>query len=151
VRHNGSFPPCYTKKCSPLIANFRLILVRPSVHVIEPPTSRMLHLTSWIVVWSCFWFALSFVGVFAVLLWGPWLAMILLGIFTTSQAAAIMLGFRFRCPACHDRILVHGRSPLHPARKIWTPVASWIAVAFDIARHREFICMHCGERCSVKV
>ena len=31
------------------------------------------------------------------------------------------------------------------ARILFPGIASWIAVAFDIARHRQFTCMHCGD------
>ena len=30
-------------------------------------------------------------------------------------------------------------------------IASWVAVALEIVRRREFTCMHCGEICIVKV
>ena len=123
------------------------------MHAIEHPIARRLYAESWLIVWSSFWLAVVFVGIVAVLVsdW-PWLVGVALPIFLVSQGVAMALAFRFRCPACHARLLVQGFRTLHPARKLLLPgIASWIAVAFDIARHREFICMHCGEKCSVRV
>jgi hypothetical protein len=49
-------------------------------------------------------------------------------------------------------LLVQGFGPWHPARKMpLTGIASWIVIAFEIARRREFTCLHCGERCTVKI
>jgi hypothetical protein len=130
-----------------------LILVRSSVHAIDQPTARRLYTECWLIVWSTCWLGLFSNGIIAALIFDwPWLAAVALPIFLISQIAAIVLGFRFRCPACQGRLLVQGFSTLHPARRIlFLGIASWIAVAFDIARHREFICMHCGERCTVEI
>jgi DNA-directed RNA polymerase subunit RPC12/RpoP len=97
--------------------------------------------------------ALLVVGIIVVLVFGwPWLAAVALPVFLIIQAVSIVLAFRFRCPACDQRLLVQGFRTLHPARKILFPgIASWIAVAFDVARRQQLICMHCGERCVVKV
>ena len=123
------------------------------MHAIEQPIARSLYAESWLIVWSSFWLAVLFVGIIAALVFGwPWLAAIALPIFLVSQGLAIALALRFRCPACHRRLLVQGFRTLHSTRRVLFPgIASWIAVAFDIARHREFTCMHCGERCVVKV
>jgi len=123
------------------------------VHTIEQPIARSLYAESWLIVWSSFWLAVLFVGIIAALVFSwPWLVAIALPIFLVSQGIAIALAFRYRCPACHRRLLVQGFRTLHPVRNVLVPgVASWVAVAFDIARHREFICMHCGEKCSVRV
>jgi len=43
---------------------------------------------------------------------------------------------------------------LQPGRKrllVGLGIASWVAVALDNVRRREFTCMHCGEKCIVKV
>jgi DNA-directed RNA polymerase subunit RPC12/RpoP len=123
------------------------------VNAIEQPISRSLYAESWLIVWSSCWLAVLFLGVIAVFAFGwPWVVAVALPVFVLSQAVAIAFAFRFRCPACHHRLLVQGFRTLHTARKIlFLGIASWIAVAFDIARHREFTCMHCGERCIVKV
>jgi hypothetical protein len=123
------------------------------MHAIEQPTASRLYGESCIILWSVCWLVLFFLGAAAafVFQW-PWLAFVALPIFVISQAVAVVLAFRFRCPVCQQRLLVQGFRTLHPARKIlFTGIGSWIAVAFDIARHREFICMHCGERCTVEV
>jgi hypothetical protein len=123
------------------------------MHTIEQPVARSLYAESWLIVWSSCWLALLFVGIVAVFAFGwPWLLAIALPVFLISQLIAIAVAFRFRCPACDRRLLVQGFSTLHPARKVFLPgVASWIAVAFDIARHRNFTCIHCGETCIVRV
>jgi hypothetical protein len=122
------------------------------MHAIEQPTASRLYAESCIIVWSGCWFVLFFLGIVAAFMFHwVWLAFVALPIFVLSQTVAIALAFSFRCPACHQRLLVQGFRPLHPARKIWIPIASWIAVAFDIAFRREFICMHCGEKCTVKI
>jgi hypothetical protein len=122
-------------------------------YAIEQPIARSLYVESWLIVWSSFCLAVLFVGIIAALGFSwPWLVTIALPIFLVSQGIAIALAFRYRCPACHRRLLVQGFRTWHPVRNVLVPgVASWITVAFDIARHREFICMHCGEKCSVKV
>jgi hypothetical protein len=123
------------------------------VNTIEQPIARSLYAESWLIVWSSCWLAVLFVGMIAVLFFGwPWLVIVPLPIFVISHGIAIAFAFRFRCPACDHRLLVQGFGPWHPARKILLPgVASWIAVAFDIARPRECTCVHCGERFVVKV
>jgi len=123
------------------------------MHAIEQPIARSLYVESWLIVWSSCWLAVLFVGVIAVLVFGwPWLVAVALPVFLFSQGIAIAFAFRFRCPVCDRRLLVQGFGPWHPARKILFPgIASWIAVAFDIARHRKFTCLHCGEKCAVKV
>ena len=120
---------------------------------IERPVSRSLYAESWLLVWSSCWFAVVFLGMIVVFVFGwPWLIVLALPIFVLSHAVAIAFAFRFRCPACQQRLLVQGFRALHPARKrLLLGFASWIAVACDIARHREFMCMHCGEKCQVKV
>jgi hypothetical protein len=52
-----------------------------------------------------------------------------------------------------SRLRIHrsGTAVQHVIAVLVPGVASWIAVAFHIARHREFICMHCGEKCTVRV
>jgi hypothetical protein len=122
------------------------------MHVIEQPASRNLYAESWLIVWSTCWFALSALGVVVVLVFGwPWLVAIALPVFLISQGIAIAFAFRFRCPACDRRFFVQGFGPWHPDRKILFPgIASWIAIAFDIARHQRFICLHCGEKCAIK-
>jgi hypothetical protein len=122
------------------------------MRAIEQPTSRNLYAESWLIVWSSCWFAVSFLSMLAVLVFGwPWLVAIALPIFVISHAVAIAFAFRFRCPACGWRFFVQGFGPWHPARKIFFPgIASWIAIAFDIAHHRRFTCLHCGETCTAK-
>jgi len=123
------------------------------VHAIEQPIARSLYAESWLIVWSSLWLAVLFVGIIAALVFGwPWLVVIALPIFLVSQGIAIAVAFRYRCPACHRRLLVQGFRTLYPVRNVLLPgIASWIAVAFHIACHREFICMHCGEKCIVRV
>jgi hypothetical protein len=123
------------------------------VHAIEQPIAHRLYAESWLLVWSTCWLAIAMLGMLLVLLFRwPWLAMIAFPIFLVSQAIAVVFAFWFRCPACHRRFFVQGWGPWHPARKILFPgIASWIAIAFDIARYREFICLHCGEKCAVKI
>ena len=120
---------------------------------IERPMSRSLYAEAWLIVWSSCWLAVVFLGMIVVFVFGwPWLIVLALPIFVLSHAAAIAFAFHFRCPACQQRLLVQGFRSLHPARKrLLLRFASWIAVAFDIARHREFTCMHCGEKCHVMV
>ena len=122
------------------------------MHAIEQPTSRSLYAESWLIVWSSCWLAACFLGMIAVLVFGwPWLVAVALPVFVISQGIAIAFAFRFRCPACDRRFLVQGFGPWHAARKIVFPgIASWIGIAFDIARHKQFICLHCGEKCAVK-
>jgi hypothetical protein len=122
------------------------------VHTIEQPIARSLYAESWLIVWSSCWLALLFVGIIAVFTFGwPWRLVIALPVFLVSQLIAIVVAFRFRCPACDRRLLVQGSSTLHPSAKALLPgLASWIAVAVDIVRHRDFTCMHCGERCIVR-
>jgi len=123
------------------------------MHAIEQPIARSLYAESWLIVWSSCWLAILFAGMVAVFVFGwPWLVAVALPVFVISQGIAIAFAFRFRCPACNRRLLVQGLEPWHSTRKILFPgIASWIAVAFDIARHREFTCLHCGERCSLKI
>jgi hypothetical protein len=122
------------------------------VHIIEQRIARRLYAESWLIVWSSCWLALLFVGILVIFAFGwPWLVVIALPVFLISHLIAIVVAFRFRCPACHRRLLVQGFGPWHPARRILFPgIASWIAVAFDIARHREFTWLHCRERSSVR-
>src|SRR5215831_8272943 len=64
------------------------------------------------------------------------------------------LAFSFRCPHCGGFVLVQDWRTLQPSRKrVLAPLglASWVPVVFDIVLHHEFTCMHCGERCLVKV
>jgi hypothetical protein len=124
------------------------------MHAIEQPSASRLYAESCVIVWSVRWLVLFFLGAAAAFVFhSPWLAFVALPIFVISQAVAIVLAFRFRCPACQQRLFfVQGFRALHPARETLFPgIASWIAVGFDIARHRESICLHCGERCSVEV
>ena len=57
-------------------------------------------------------------------------------------------------PHCEGFVLVPYWRTRKPARK-WVlaalGLASWVAVVFDIVLHHEFTCMHCAERCLVKV
>ena len=123
------------------------------MHAIEPPLARRLYAASAIIVWASCWVALLFAGILLqfTFRW-PWFAIVASAVFIISQPVALVLAFLFRCPACRRRLFVQGWRTLHPARRVLLPgIASWIAVALDIVRSREFICMHCGQRCAVKV
>ena len=64
------------------------------------------------------------------------------------------LAFSFRCPHCDGFVLMQDWRKLQPARKrvlAALGLASWVAVVFDIVLHHQFTCMHCAERCLVKV
>ncbi len=112
-----------------------------------------LYKTSWLAVWSLGWLVVLFAGMVAVLaLHSAVVVAIALPVFLLSILVLLPLAFLFRCPSCRRRLLVQGWSSLHPSRKrLPFGVASWLAVAFDITRHRKFTCMHCGEGCSVRI
>jgi predicted RNA-binding Zn-ribbon protein involved in translation (DUF1610 family) len=123
--------------------------------MIEHPPSRGLYMLAWLGVWSTSWFAILCLGIIAIFAFRwPWLLMIALPTFLVSQIAFIALAFFFRCPSCGHFVFIQGWRPMHPARKrvlAGLGIASWIAVAVDIARNRQFTCMHCGERCTARV
>lgn len=75
-------------------------------------------------------------------------------IFFINMFVFLLLAFSFRCPHCDGFVLVEDWRTLQPARKrvlAALGLASWIAVVFDIVLHHEFTCMHCAERCLVRV
>lgn len=75
-------------------------------------------------------------------------------IFFINMFVFLLLAFSFRCSHCDGFVLVEDWRTLQPARKrvlAALGLASWIAVVFDIVLHHEFTCMHCAERCLVRV
>jgi hypothetical protein len=75
-------------------------------------------------------------------------------IFFINMFVFLPLAFSFRCPHCDGFVLVQDWRTLQRAQKRVLAVlglASWVAVVFDIVLHHEFTCMHCAERCLVKV
>src|SRR5205085_7997075 len=119
------------------------------------PRSRRLYALSCLGFWSACWCGLLFIGMVPAFVFGwPYLVIVALPIFLLSQLVFIVLAYFFRCPSCGKLLFIQGWGPWHPARKRVLAdlgVASWIAVACDIAFHREFTCMHCGETCIVRV
>lgn len=123
--------------------------------MLSHPRSHFLYVVAWLGVWSLCWFALLLVGVLLVFCfhWAILFA-VALCIFFINMFVFLLLAFSFRCPHCDGFVLVQDWRTLQPARK---PVlaalglASWVAVVFDIVLHHQFTCMHCAERCLVKV
>ena len=71
-----------------------------------------------------------------------------------QHARVPSLAFSPRCPHCDGFVLVQDWRTLKSARKrvlATLGLASWVPVVFDIVLHHEFTCMHCAERCLVKV
>lgn len=114
--------------------------------------SPLLSAVSWLAVWSLGSLAVAFVGMLAAVIFHyPFIAAVALPILVLSVLLLLPIRFLFRCPSCGERILVQGSRSLHPARhRLPFGIASWVAVALDIVRHREFTCVHCGARCTVK-
>ncbi len=114
--------------------------------------SPLLRTVAWLTVWSLGWLVAGFVGMLSALLFrSPFIAAVALPILLLSLLVLLPLRFLFRCSSCGQRILVQGSRTLHPARhRLPLGIASWVAVALDIARHREFTCVHCGRRGDVK-
>ena len=123
--------------------------------MLSHPRSHFLYVVAWLGVWSLCWFALLLVGILLVFCfhWAILFA-VALCIFFISMFAFLPLAFSFRCPHCDGFVLVQDWRTLQRARKrvlAALGLASWVAVVFDIVLHHEFTCMHCAERCLVKV
>ena len=123
--------------------------------MLSHPRSHFLYVVAWLGVWSLCWFALLLVGILLVFCFhSAILLAIALCIFFINIFVFLPLAFSFRCPHCDGFVLVQGWRTLQPARKRVLAAlgfASWVAVVFDIVLHHEFTCMHCAERCLVKV
>ena len=123
--------------------------------MLSHPRSHFLYLVAWLGVWSLCWFAVLLIGIVLVFSC-HWVILftVALCIFFINLLAFLPLAFSFRCPHCQGFVLVGNWRTLRPARKrvlAALGLASWVPVVFDIVLHHEFTCMHCGERCLVKV
>jgi hypothetical protein len=123
--------------------------------MLSHPRSHFLYVVAWLGVWSLCWLALLLVGIFLVFCfhWTILLA-VALCIFFINMLVFLPLAFSFRCPHCEGFVLVPDWRTREPARKrvlAALGLVSWVAVVFDIVLHHEFTCMHCAERCFVKV
>jgi hypothetical protein len=123
--------------------------------MLSHPRSHFLYVAAWLGVWSLCWFAFLLVGILLAFCF-HWaiLFVVALCIFLINMFVFLPLAFSFRCPHCDGFLLVQDWRTLPPARKRVLAAfgfASWVAVVFDIVLHHEFTCMHCAERCLVKV
>ena len=122
--------------------------------MLSHPRSHFLYVVAWLGVWSLCWFALLLVGILLVFCFhSAVLLAIALCIFFINIFVFLPLVFSFRCPHCDGFGQCRAGGRFSPLETGFSRVgfASWVAVVFDIVLHHDFTCMHCAERCLVKV
>ena len=56
----------------------------------------------------------------------------------------VVLAFMHRCPVCTKRPMVQGFTPVHRDAALQSTLSGWAGVAWNVYRHRRFVCIHCG-------
>ena len=111
------------------------------------PHARLIRWDASIVVAAWALLALSVTAIFLVglfrksdMAWAISALLVALGV----AAMHFVLALIHKCPVCSKRPMVEGFTPLHPDSVSQARLSGWAGVAWNVYRHRRFICIHCG-------
>jgi hypothetical protein len=111
------------------------------------PHARLIRWDALVVVVAWALLAVSGGGVLlvgllkpAALQWAMWALYVALGF----SALHVLLAFIHKCPVCAKRPMIEGFTPVHPDSISQARLNGWAGVAWNVHRHRRFICIHCG-------
>jgi predicted RNA-binding Zn-ribbon protein involved in translation (DUF1610 family) len=118
-----------------------------SVALMERRTSERLLLACWLAILARIFLIVGLVTTpVAIISHEIWelLYVLSLGIFLLVMGAYTGLAFVLRCPNCGRRVLIESKEPKHSGARKAHQLDCWGTVVWNVVRHQEFSCMHCG-------